>query len=133
MAVSKLPFMLSDFVIGLALPKYLVLTVIILIYIVLGMFCDIMAAILLTIPVIFPVVVALGFDPIWYGVLLVVVIEMGMITPPIGMNVFMLSGITNTPISTIFRGVWPFVAIEIIFVVILIAFPQIALWLPGTM
>lgn len=133
MAVSKLPFMLADFVIGLALPKYVVMTIIILIYIVLGMFCDIMAAIMLTIPVIFPVVVALGFDPLWYGVLIVIVAEMGLITPPIGMSVFMLSGITKTPISTIFRGVWPFVAIEIIFVAILTAFPQIALWLPSTM
>ena len=133
MAVSQLPSMLADFVIGLHLSKYLVLALTILIYVILGMFCDIMVAILLTVPVLVPVIVAMGFDPVWYGVLLVVVIEMGLITPPIGMNVFMLSGITGTPIGTIFRGVWPFVAIELVFVVILTTFPQIALWLPGTM
>ena len=133
MAVSQLPSMLADFVIGLHLSKYLVLALTILIYVILGMFCDIMVAILLTVPVLVPVIVAMGFDPVWYGVLLVVVIEMGLISPPIGMNVFMLSGITGTPIGTIFRGVWPFVAIELVFVVILTTFPQIALWLPGTM
>ena len=133
MTVSKLPFMLADFVTGLAVSKYLVLTAIILIYIILGMFCDIMACIIITIPILFPVIEALGFDPIWYGVLIVIVAEVGMITPPVGLNVFLLSGITKTPINVIFRGVWPFVVIILLSIVILTIFPQIVLWLPGTM
>jgi TRAP-type C4-dicarboxylate transport system permease large subunit len=75
----------------------------------------------------------LGFDPIWYGVLIVIVAEVGMITPPVGLNVFLLSGITGTPINRIFRGVWPFVAVILVSIVIMTIFPQIVLWLPGTM
>ena len=133
MALSRLPFTMADFIGTLNLPSYAIWVIIILFYIFLGMFLDIMSCIVITVPIIYPVIVALGFDPVWFGVQIVLLVEVGLITPPIGMNVFMLSGITNTPISTIFRGVWPFVAIEMIFVVILTAFPQIALWLPGTM
>ena len=94
---------------------------------------DIMPCIILTIPILFPVVVALGFDPIWYGVIMVLVIEMGMITPPVGINVFILSGVTGIPISTVFRGVWPFVAAELICILIITVFPQIALFIPSHM
>jgi len=133
LAVSELPFTLSEVILGIELNRYAIFAIIVLLYIVLGMFMDIYSAIVLTIPVIFPVILALGFDPIWYGVVFVMLIEMGMITPPIGMNVFVLSGITGTPVGTIFRGVWPFVVAELMCIIILTIFPQIALFLPGMM
>ncbi len=133
MTVSKIPFMLADFVAGLEVSRYVVMAVIMLIYIIMGMFSDIMPCIIVTIPILFPVIETLGFDPIWFGVVMCLLAEMGMITPPIGMNVFILSGITGTPINVIFRGVWPFAVLLLFSVIVLTIFPQIALWLPSTM
>jgi tripartite ATP-independent transporter DctM subunit len=133
MTVSKIPFMLANFVAGLEVSRYVVMAVIFLIYIIMGMFSDIMPCIIVTIPILFPVIETLGFDPIWFGVVMCLLAEMGMITPPIGMNVFILSGITGTPINVIFRGVWPFVLLLLFSIVILTIFPQIVLWLPSTM
>jgi TRAP-type C4-dicarboxylate transport system permease large subunit len=90
--------------------------------------------ILLTIPIVFPIISALGYDPVWFGIIIVMVVELGLITPPIGMNVFIIKGIArDVPLYTIFRGVTPFIVAQIILILILIAFPQIALWLPSTM
>jgi tripartite ATP-independent transporter DctM subunit len=133
MTVSKLPFALANFVAGLEVSRYVVMAVIFLIYIIMGMFSDIMPCIIVTIPILFPVIQTLGFDPIWFGVVMCLLAEMGMITPPIGMNVFILSGITGTPINVIFRGVWPFVVLLLFSIVVLTIFPQITLWLPSTM
>jgi len=133
LSVSQLPFALSGIVVGLPFDRHVIFVFIIILYIILGMFMDIMPCIILTIPILFPVVIALGFDPIWYGVIMVLVIEMGMITPPIGINVFILSGVTGVPVGTIFRGVWPFVAAELICIAIVTIFPQIALFLPNQM
>ena len=90
--------------------------------------------ILLTIPIVFPIIQALGYDPVWFGIIIVMVVELGLITPPIGMNVFVIKGIArDVPLETIFRGVTPFIVAQVILILILIAFPQIALWLPSTM
>jgi TRAP-type C4-dicarboxylate transport system permease large subunit len=90
--------------------------------------------IILTVPIIFPVVTHLGFDPIWFGVIIVMTVELGLIHPPVGMNVFVIkSVIPDVTFTTIFRGVLPFVATDIFRLIILIAFPVIALWLPGKM
>jgi tripartite ATP-independent transporter DctM subunit len=133
MAISKLPFLLSTTISQLTVPPLVIFAGIVLLYIILGMFTDIIASILLTIPILYPVVISLGFDPIWFGVMVVIVIEMGLVTPPVGMDVFVLGGITGIPIGTIFRGVWPFCVAMIICIVILTIFPQIALFIPGTM
>ena len=133
LAISNLPFTLSEIISGIALNRYVIFAIIVVLYILLGMFMDIIPAVVLTIPILYPVILALGFDPIWYGVVLVILMEMGMITPPIGMNVFLLAGITGTPVGTIFRGVWPFVAAELLCIIILTIFPQIALFLPSMM
>jgi TRAP-type C4-dicarboxylate transport system permease large subunit len=86
----------------------------------------------ITLPIIFPVIEALGFDPIWFGVIIVVIMEMGLITPPVGLNVFGIAGVAkDIPMSTIFRGIIPFVGPMIIALTILILFPQIALFLPN--
>lgn len=133
MVISKLAFSLGNFIAGLDLPPYAILVTIIFIYIILGMFLDVMSCILVTVPVFFPIVLAMGFDPIWYGVIMVRVMEIGVITPPVGMEVFMLSGITGVPAGTIFRGVVPFVIADVLHVALLVAFPVISLYIPSQM
>ena len=93
---------------------------------------DALALITLTVPIIYPLVIALGFDPIWFGVIIVLVTEMGVITPPVGVNVYVIKGIAgDVPLGAIFKGTVPFLIALIIVVGILIAFPQIATFLPG--
>jgi C4-dicarboxylate transporter, DctM subunit len=133
MTLSNIPLTLAHFIAGLQVSKYIIIAFIVAIYIIFGMFSDIMACILLTVPIIFPLMTALGFDPLFFGVLVVLLIEIGFISPPIGMNVFMLSGINKIPINDIFKNSWPFLALLMLFCIILIIFPQIATWLPSTM
>jgi TRAP-type C4-dicarboxylate transport system permease large subunit len=103
-------------------------------YLVLGCLMDAMAMIILTVPIIFPVVTQLGFDPIWFGVIIVMTVELGLIHPPVGMNVFVIKSVVkDVSFSTIFKGVIPFVLTDLIRLVILIAFPILALWLPTRM
>jgi TRAP-type C4-dicarboxylate transport system permease large subunit len=131
--VSKLSFSLANFVVGLDLSRHVIMIIIILIYMIMGMVTDILACILLTVPIIFPVIKALGFDPIWFGVVTVIIIEMGFITPPLGMNVFIFSAVTEVPIGTIFRGVIPFVVGLLLCIIITMFFPEIITFLPSTM
>jgi tripartite ATP-independent transporter DctM subunit len=132
MAVSTIPFMLADWLGGLGIHRMAVMAVIVFIYFIGGFFMDSMALVVLTVPIFFPVVMELGFDPIWFGVIIVLVAEMGVITPPVGVNVFVIKGIApDVPLETIFKGILPFLAALIIVTVILIAFPQIATFLPS--
>jgi C4-dicarboxylate transporter DctM subunit len=133
LSITKLPFTVADFVSQLAFPPYLLLALIVVIFIIIGMFMEILSSMALTLPIIFPAILAVGFDPIWFGVIMVVVCEMGLITPPVGMNVFVIAGVSNVPPGTIFRGALPFVITMLICVVILTIFPQIALYLPNMM
>ena len=132
-AVTKIPFMLADLVAGLEASPYLILIGILVFYILCGCVLPLGATMVLTLPIIFPVILALGFDPIWYGVLMVRMLEMGLITPPIGIICFIMSGATKVPIGTIYRGIIPFFIADLIEVAILIAFPLISLWLPTMM
>jgi C4-dicarboxylate transporter DctM subunit len=133
-AMSTIPMELADIVTSFGLPPVFVIGLIILVYLVLGCLIDTMSMILLTIPIFFPVVTGLGFDPIWFGVIIVLVTEIAMITPPIGMNVYVISGVAkDVPMEVIFKGIFPFVVVEIAFVILLIVFPQMALFLPGLM
>src|SRR3954463_6134248 len=132
--LASMPTLVSGWIAGLPLGKTAILLVIIGMYFVLGCLLDSLAMILLTIPIVFPIVSALGYDPGWVGIIIVMVVELGLITPPIGMNVFVLKGIArDVPLETIFRGVTPFIVAQLILIVILIAFPGIALWVPSTM
>ncbi|MCK4862654.1 MAG: TRAP transporter large permease subunit [Dehalococcoidales bacterium] len=132
MAISKIPFVLADWIAGLPLPPMGVIGVIALIFFIGGFFMDAMALIVLLVPIIFPVLIALDVDLIWFGVIIVLVGEMGVITPPVGVNVFVIKGIApDIPIETIFKGIFPFLAALIICTIILIAFPQIATFLPS--
>ena len=119
---------------GLGLGPYGILALIMVMYLVLGCLMDAMAMIILTVPIIFPVIIHLGFDPIWFGVIIVMTVELGLIHPPVGMNVFVIKSVVkDVSFSTIFRGVIPFVVTDLIRLVILIAFPILALWLPQRM
>jgi tripartite ATP-independent transporter DctM subunit len=134
LALSKMTFWLGDIIGGLDVSRYIILAIIMLVYLIFGMFTEIVSSIILTMPIMYPIVVhTLGFDPIWYGVVIIMVIELGFMTPPIGMNVFVLSGVTGVPAGTIFRGVWQFVVAIAVWIVILTIFPQIATYLPSTM
>ncbi len=131
-AVAKIPLVLADWVGGLPLPTAAIMGIIVLMYLVGGCFMDALALITLTIPIIFPLVLTLGFDPIWFGVIIVLVTEMGVITPPVGVNVYVIKGIAeDVPLETIFKGIFPFLAALIVAVAILMAFPQIATFLPS--
>ena len=132
LAITTIPFLLADWVGGLPIPTLAIMAVVIFIYFIGGFFMDSMALIVVTIPIFFPLVMSLGFDPIWFGVMIVLVAEMGVITPPVGVNVFVIKGIApDIPLESIFKGILPFLVVLILFTITLIFFPQIATFLPG--
>jgi tripartite ATP-independent transporter DctM subunit len=132
LAISTLPILLADWVANLPIHKMAIMAIIILIYFMGGFFMDSMALIVVTVPIFFPIVQALGFDTIWFGVIIVLVAEMGVITPPVGMNVFVIKGIApEIPLHRIFRGILPFLAALILLTVLILFVPQIATFLPN--
>jgi C4-dicarboxylate transporter DctM subunit len=132
LAVSTIPFLLADWVGNLPIHPMAIMGVIVFIYFLGGFFMDSMALIVVTIPIFFPIVDKLGFDPIWFGVIVVLVAEMGVITPPVGVNVFVIKGIApEIPLQTIFRGIFPFLGALILFTIVVMLFPQIATFLPS--
>jgi C4-dicarboxylate transporter DctM subunit len=132
MAVSRLPYILAEWLGGLPIHPMAVMVVLVFIYFIGGFFMDAMGLIVVTIPIFYPIVQKLGFDPIWFGVIIVLVGEMGVITPPVGVNVFVIKGINpDIPLEVIFKGILPFLVALIIFTALLMAFPQIATFLPG--
>ena len=134
LTVTQTPQKLTEFLTGLGLGRYGVLALIMVMYLALGCLMDALAMIILTVPVVFPVIVALGFDPIWFGVIIVMTVELGLIHPPVGMNIFVIkSVIEDAKISTIFYGVFPFIITDILRLIILIVFPVIATYLPSKM
>jgi tripartite ATP-independent transporter DctM subunit len=134
LTITGTPQRVTEFLTGLGIGRYGVLLLILLMYLVLGCLMDAMAMIILTVPLIFPVITALGFDPIWFGVIIVMTVELGLIHPPVGMNVFVIKSVVGElSFSTIFRGVAPFIVTDLIRLGILVAFPMIAIWLPSLM
>jgi C4-dicarboxylate transporter DctM subunit len=123
----------GQWMVSLGLPPWGILAFILFMYIPLGMFMDALAMVMLTLPIIFPVIVGLGFDPIWFGVLVTIMLEMGVLTPPIGLNVFVVQGVTNVPQYVIFRGLVPFIITMAVGLIILCFFPDISLFLPNLM
>lgn len=130
-AATALPYDLADMVVGLAANKYIIMAAVVLFYIVMGCILNVIPMILLTLPAIFPTIIGLGFDPVWFGVVVVILMEMGQITPPVGINVFALSSVApEVPLSSIFRRIIPFFLSMLFLVALLTVFPSIALWLP---
>jgi C4-dicarboxylate transporter DctM subunit len=134
LTVTQTPQKVTELLTSLGLGRYGVLALIMVMYLVLGCLMDALAMIILTVPIIFPVVSALGFDPIWFGVIIVMTVELGLIHPPVGMNVFVIKTVVpEVSFLTIFTGVLPFIATDILRLIILIAFPIIATFLPAQM
>lgn len=132
LAVTRLPFVVADFFTGLPVNRYFIFIGVVLFFLILGCLLNVIPMILLVLPTIYPAITALHFDPIWFGVVTVITMEMGQITPPIGVNVFAIAGVAkDVPMETIFRGILPFFLCMVICVVLLVLFPQIALYLPG--
>ncbi|MBN1410715.1 MAG: TRAP transporter large permease [Spirochaetales bacterium] len=134
LAVTQIPSELATWLSGLPLPPWLIISFVILFYFIGGCFIDALALILLTIPIFYPVITKLGFDPVWFGVIIVVITQMGVISPPVGVNVYVVSGMErDIPLQVIFKGALPFLYALFIAAGILIIFPQIATWLPNLM
>ncbi|MDA0984131.1 MAG: TRAP transporter large permease [Proteobacteria bacterium] len=131
---AGLPEAFAKWVVALDMPPVAILICILLFYTILGMFMDAIGMLLLTLPVVYPAVIALGFHPVWFGIIVVKMAEICLITPPIGLNCFVVNGVRpDIPLSTVFRGIMPFFVADVITVGLFIAFPEIILWLPKQM
>jgi len=131
LSITQMPMKLADFIGGLEVSRYIILAAIVVVYLILGCFMDALPMIMLTVPIFFPIITGLGFDPIWFGVMIIIVMMMGFITPPVGMNCYVLSGIIrDVPLSTIFAGAVPYLLALLVGAVIITIFPDIALWIP---
>jgi C4-dicarboxylate transporter, DctM subunit len=131
---TTMPGDLKEWITHLGLSPIMIITAMMFIYIVLGTVMEELTMVLLTIPLFFPIVTALGFDPVWFGVLIVMIVQIGLISPPVGMNLFVLNALLpGVGLGAIFRGCWPFVVVMIGVLGLLIAFPQLSLWLPSLM
>jgi C4-dicarboxylate transporter DctM subunit len=132
MAVTTIPVKLTTWVSALPLPPYGVMALICLCYLIGGCFIDAMALIMLTIPIIYPVVLHLNYDPIWFGLVIVLISQIAVVTPPVGVNVYVIKGIApDVPIETIFRGTFPFIVAMLILLAGIVAFPNLVLWFPN--
>ena len=138
LAVTRIPFNVASWIGGFDLPPFAIMGMIVLVYFLGGCFMDALALIMLTIPIFFPIVTGLGYDPIWFGIIIVMVTEMGVITPPVGINVYVVYGVAQSviggvPLEAIFKGIIPFLIAVIVGLIILIFVPQIILFLPNLM
>ncbi len=131
---AGLPEAFAEWVVGLPLPPLAIIICILLAYAVLGMFMDAIGMLLLTLPVVYPAVVQLGYDPIWFGIIVVKMVEICLITPPIGLNCYVVNGVRpDIPLQDVFRGIGPFFIADVLTVALFVAFPQLILWLPQQM
>lgn len=131
-AVTEIPFRLSDWVGGLDLPPMVIMAIIVFIHLIGGCFMDGFALIVLTVPILLPMINTLGINIYWFGIIVVLIVEMGTITPPVGVNVYVIKGVAgDVPLETIFKGIFPFLLALIFCVAILMAFPEIASFLPA--
>ncbi len=134
LALTGLPSSFAEFILGLQVPRLLILIMILSVYVFLGMFLDAIGMLMLTLPIIFPAVVSLGYDPIWFGIIAVKMCEICLITPPVGLNCYIVRSVApDIPLEEIFRGIIPFVAMDILTVALFIVFPQIITFLPSHM
>ncbi len=134
LTITQTPQKVTGLLVGLDLGAYGTRALILCLFLVLGCILDAMAMIILLVPIVYPVMMQFGFDPIWFGVIVVMTVELGLITPPVGMNVFVINSIArDVSLVTIFRGVIPFVLSDILRLILLVAFPAIVLYLPMTM
>jgi len=131
LAVTKIPMIAADWVAGLHLNKYLIIVIISLIYQTGGSFIDDLAFMILATPIFFPVIIKLGFDPIWFGIIIAITVMIGVVIPPVAMNVFVVKNITKVPFNVIYKGVYPFLISLVVCAALLFFFPQLATFLPN--
>jgi tripartite ATP-independent transporter DctM subunit len=131
---AGLPEVFANYVIGLPFPPVVIMICILLFYVILGMFMDAIGMLLLTLPVVYPAVIGLGYDPIWFGIIVVKMCEVCLITPPIGLNCYVVAGVRpDIPLGEVFKGIGPFFVCDVITIGLFLAFPEIITWLPDTM
>jgi len=128
MTLTGVPQALLSYVDGLGIAPWIIFSLMILVYLVLGCFMDQLAILVLTLPIVFPMILRFGYDPIWFGIVLTKTVEIGLMTPPMGMNCFVASSISKIPLSQVFRGVTPFIGAELVTIALLISVPQLVLW-----
>ena len=138
LAVTRIPFNIASWIGGFDLPPFMILAMVVIVYFIGGCFMDALALVMLTIPIFFPVVTNLGYDPIWFGIIIVMVTEMGVITPPVGINVYVVYGVARSlpggiKLETIFKGIFPFMVAVLAGVIIMMIFPELILFLPNLM
>ena len=134
LAVTRIPFELSSYIASLEVSRYVIIGIISVALIFLGCFIEGISLMVLTVPILYPLIIDLGFDGVWFGIVLVTLLNIGMVTPPVGINVYVVAGVAkDVPLMTIFRGVTPFFIAMVVGLILLIAFPQISLWLVGFM
>ncbi len=134
LALTEITSSLVDYIVSLNLNKFVFMICLMFLFAILGCVLDVFGMLILTLPFVFPIIIQLGFDPVWLGVFVVIMAEVALITPPIGVNVFIMQSIVpDIPISTIFKGIAPFLLCELILIAIIIIFPGVTLWLPGTL
>lgn len=132
LVLSRVPETFTEFVLSFNLPPTVIVMLLLCAFIPLGMFLDGLSMMLIAVPLAYPVVTALGFEGIWFGILVVKAVEIGLVTPPFGLNAFVVSGaVPNLKVETAFKGLLLFVPVDLIVIALLFAFPQIALWLPS--
>jgi C4-dicarboxylate transporter DctM subunit len=128
--IIRLPIEIVEQVAAIGLSTSMFVVAVMCLVLVLGMFLETISIILITTPIVFPVMVALGIDPIWYGILLMINLELALITPPVGMNLFVIKGIAKAPLSEVILGALPYAALMLMGLVLVFIFPQLATWLP---
>jgi TRAP-type C4-dicarboxylate transport system permease large subunit len=134
LVITNISQLLVDYASQVHLNQYLFILLLIILYTILGCILDLFGSLILTLPFVFPIVLKLGIDPVWFGVFVTVMMEVALITPPVGLNVFVMSGIAReVPMEEIFKGIVPFLVGEFVVIVIIILFPWTALWLPSRM
>lgn len=136
MAVTRIPFEIASWIGGFDLPPFVVLGMVVLVYFFGGCFMDSLALVMLTVPIFYPLILQIGYDPIWFGIIIVMVTEMGVITPPVGINVYVVYGVARQfsdglRLESIFKGILPFLGAIVVGIVIMMMFPQIILFLPN--
>ncbi len=133
MTITQVTAKILQFIGGLPVPSLIIIILIVIVYLILGMFLDQIAILILTLPFTFPIVTSLGFDAVWWGIIITKTIEIGLVSPPVGLNVFVSSGAAKVDTSIAFRGVVWFVVMDLFILAVLLSLPVISLWLPGLM
>jgi TRAP-type C4-dicarboxylate transport system permease large subunit len=133
LAVTKIPMIASDWVVSLPLNRYVIMVIISFIYLLGGSFIDDLAFMILATPIFYPAIIKLGFDPMWFGMIICITVMVGVVIPPVAINVFVVKNITKVPFGVIYRGVYPFLLSLVVCAILLFLFPQIATFLPSVL